>query len=435
MKVLSLLRSLITRVPGSTHAIRAYHFLWAYGAALWYGFPSRSLVVVGVTGTKGKTTVTEMLAAILREAGKPVALANTIHFLIGNQEERNTLKMTMPGRGFLQHFLARAKRAGVRYAVVEMTSQGAEQFRHLGLELDGFIFTMLEPEHIEAHGSFEAYRNAKRALFSSLLRSSKPNRFVVANEDDAEGQWYLADRSSIRAIPFSLREARKLRPAGKGSVFEYRGQRFELALPGQAAVANALAAIKAAEALGVPLAVAAAALAKLSSIPGRLERVWLPSWPEQDVEVVVDYAHTPESLRSLYEAFAGKHLICVLGSCGGGRDRWKRPKLGAIAETYCNRVYLTDEDPYDEDPRDIVEEIRAGFRRKEPTIELDRRKAIMQAIQEAPTGGVVILSGKGTDPYIMGPNGERTPWSEAAVAREALAVRKRAKENGGERLL
>ncbi|RME30232.1 UDP-N-acetylmuramyl-tripeptide synthetase [Candidatus Parcubacteria bacterium] len=421
--MLERIRDFCHKQPLARRLLRLYHLLWACMAAWWFDYPSRKLVVVGVTGTKGKTTTTEMIYTILRAAGYKTALTNTIHFVIDGQEERNLFKMTMPGRGFLQKFLAKALAEGATHAVVEMTSLGAVVHRHYGIELDGFVFTMLEPEHIEAHGSFEAYRKAKRRLLDSLIISSKLHRFVVANADDEEGKWYLAERSGIRAIPFSLKEVRFLREDGNGSEFVYNNQRYTLALPGRAAVANALAAVKVAEALGVPPAVAKQALANLTKIPGRLERVVFEEWAEQDVEVVVDYAHTPESLRALYQAFPGKTLVCVLGSCGGGRDRWKRPRMAEVADAHCAAVYLTDEDPYDEDPREIIEDLRAGIRNQTPIIELDRHQAILRAVVEAPKGSVVVLSGKGTDPYIMGPRGSKIPWSDAAVAREALRER------------
>lgn len=423
--MLANLRDVLHTFSATRRALRLYHLAWAVGSARWYRHPSRRMSVVGITGTKGKTTTTEMLFAILREAGHTTAISNTIRFAVGEREERNLLKMTMPGRGFLQAFLARAAAEGATHAVIEMTSQGADLFRHRGIELDGFIFTMLEPEHIEAHGSFEAYRDAKRALFAeSLVASHKPNRFVVANADDSEGEWYLQEREGVRSIPFSLNEVTVEEETATGSVFSYKGHTFRLLLPGRSSIANALAAIKAAEQLGVPLSTAAQALAKLEKIPGRFEFVSLPEWPEQDVAVVVDYAHTPGSLQALYEAFRGEHLVCVLGSCGGGRDRWKRQKMGAIAEAHCNILYLTDEDPYDEDPMQIINDIQQGIKEKRANVLLDRREAITQAVVHAPAGSVVVISGKGSDPFLMGAGGKKIPWSDVAIAREALRVRR-----------
>jgi UDP-N-acetylmuramoyl-L-alanyl-D-glutamate--2,6-diaminopimelate ligase len=177
---------------------------------------------------------------------------------------------------------------------------------------------------------------------------------------------------------------------------------------------NALAVIKAAEFLDVPLQKIAEGLAALERIPGRTERIE----EGQDFQAIVDYAHTPDSLKALYEAYPTRR-ICVLGNTGGGRDTWKRPEMGKIAETYCDVVILTNEDPYDEDPRAIVDAMAAGMDTK-PEIIMDRRAAIARALSLAKAGDAVLITGKGTDPYIMEANNVRTPWSDAQVVREEL---------------
>src|SRR5690242_11275536 len=169
-----------------------YHYAWALGSALWYGRPARRMIVIGITGTKGKSTVAEMLHAILEESGKKTALASTIRFSIGGQSRPNLYKMTLPGRGFIQQFLAEALHAGATHAVVEITSEAALQYRHLGLALDALIFTNLQKEHIERHGSFENYFRAKFAIGEALVRSPKRPRTIVANADDARGAAFLA---------------------------------------------------------------------------------------------------------------------------------------------------------------------------------------------------------------------------------------------------
>jgi UDP-N-acetylmuramoyl-L-alanyl-D-glutamate--2,6-diaminopimelate ligase len=178
---------------------------------------------------------------------------------------------------------------------------------------------------------------------------------------------------------------------------------------------NALAATAAAEALGVPLEVCARALAALSHISGRAERVDAG----QNFLAIVDYAHTPDSLKALYSAFHKRRKICVLGNTGGGRDTWKRPEMGQIADEACEKVILTNEDPYDEDPRAIVLAMAGGMKRT-PLIIMDRRSAIRAALRAARPGDAVLITGKGTDPFIMGANGLREPWSDAAVVREEL---------------
>jgi UDP-N-acetylmuramoyl-L-alanyl-D-glutamate--2,6-diaminopimelate ligase len=391
-----------------------YHRVLAYLLAASYGFPARSLTVIGVTGTKGKSSVCDMLYSVLRHAGYPTAVAGTIRFAINDDSEPNLFKMTMPGRGFIHAFLARAKKAGVKYAVVEITSESVLQNRHKYLFLDAFIFTNLHPEHIERHGSFENYAAAKFQIGNELERSPKRPRAMIANADSEYSAPYLKLNVEEQR-PFSYSEAKDVELGAGHAAFTYKGVRFELQLPGSFSIMNALAVIKAAEFLDVPLPTIAEALAKLERIPGRTERIE----GGQPFQVIVDYAHTPDSLKALYNAYPVRK-ICVLGNTGGGRDTWKRPEMGHIADTECAEVILTDEDPYDENPREIVDQMAAGMKRS-PRIIMDRREAIHMALSLAQPGDAVLITGKGTDPYIMQANGVKLPWSDAAVVREELA--------------
>ena len=391
-----------------------YHFAWALFSALFYDFPASKIVVVGITGTKGKSSVAEMLHAVLSAAGHKTALAGTIRFAIGADSKPNLYKMTLPGRGFIQRFLARAVREGATHAIVELTSESALQYRHQFLSLNALIFTNLQKEHVEAHGSFEKYFAAKYELGKELVASPKRPRAIVANTDDARGKNFLSLPVEER-VPFSLADLDNLQVSEKGVAFAYRGTLFEVPQPGRFSAMNALAAIKAAEFLDVPLATCARALGALVRIPGRAERIEAG----QSFAVVVDYAHTPDSLRALYGAFPNRRKICVLGNTGGGRDRWKRPEMGRIAEEACAEVILTNEDPYDENPERIVHDIMAGMRRPHSII-MDRRTAIHAALEKARAGDAVLITGKGTDPYIMGPAGTKMPWSDGEVVREEL---------------
>jgi len=178
---------------------------------------------------------------------------------------------------------------------------------------------------------------------------------------------------------------------------------------------NALSAIKLCEAFGIPLSVMETTLKKLPVVRGRIERIEAG----QNFTVIVDYAHTPDSLRALYGAFEKSRKICVLGNTGGGRDTWKRPEMGRIADEECEKIILTNEDPYDEDPRAIVDAMASGMSRQ-PEIIMDRREAIRAALRAARSGDAVLISGKGTDPFIMEAKGKKTPWSDAEVVREEL---------------
>jgi UDP-N-acetylmuramoyl-L-alanyl-D-glutamate--2,6-diaminopimelate ligase len=396
-----------------------YHLAWTFLMAVACGFPARKLVVIGVTGTKGKSSVAEMLASALTEAGHTVAISSTIHFAIGKESRPNTFKMTLPGRGFIQRFLREAVGKGATHAVIEITSEAALQYRHLFLGLNALVFTNLEKEHLESHGGMENYFQAKFRIGKALERSGKRPRAIIANADSAYGARFLA-LDVEQALPFVLPDATDLTLSSNGITFTYEGVKFALPHPGTFSALNALAAIQAASFCGVPLATTSAALSKLSRIPGRAERIE----QGQDFLAVVDYAHTPDSLEALYKAYGNKRKICVLGNTGGGRDIWKRPEMGRIADEYCDEVILTDEDPYDEEPRQIVDAMATGMKRV-PTIVMDRRAAIAEALSRAHSGDAVLITGKGTDPYIMRASGAKEPWSDADVVKEELEKRAR----------
>lgn len=391
-----------------------YHRTLAFLMAFAYGFPARRLIVIGITGTKGKSTTADMLFSILREAGYETALLSTIRFAINEDSEPNLYKMSLPGRGFAQAFMRRALKAGCTHLVIEVTSESVLQYRHWFLDLDGLIVTNIHPEHIESHGSFENYVAAKRTIVDTLVHSTKPNKVLIANEDIPETRAFLSAHVP-KTIAFSEKELQHLQGDNRSVGFEYAGVHFSLPIPGTFNAMNALAAIKMSSALGVPLTATTNALATLPPVQGRVEHIDAG----QDFLVVVDYAHTPDSLRALYSAFSTQKKICVLGNTGGGRDTWKRPLMGRIADESCEKVILTNEDPYDEDPRAIVDAMASEMKHP-PEIIMDRREAIRHALAAASPGDAVLISGKGTDPFIMGVNGSRLPWSDTQVVREEL---------------
>ncbi len=399
-------------------ALPAYHFLLAFTGAVIYRFPSRHLIVIGVTGTKGKTSTTEILNNILETSGAKTAVLGTLRFKVGEDSKRNLKKMTMPGRFFVQKFLSDAVGAHCTHAVIEMTSEGAKQFRQRFVDMDALIFTNLSPEHIESHGSYEAYRDAKLSIARTLAHSSKPRRLMVANNDDKEGALFLAT-ANVTPLPYSQTDVELIRADDSGIELMFKGKKVSSPLPGVFNAYNIIAAAACADALGVPLDAIVLGIEKTRLIEGRMERVD----DGRSFPVIVDYAHTPDSLEAVYIAYKSHQNICVLGNTGGGRDKWKRPVMGAIAEAHCAKVILTNEDPYDEDPRSILEEIAAGMKTMKPEIILDRREAIARALALAKEtkNSAVLITGKGTDPYIMGPNGTKLAWDDREVAREELA--------------
>lgn len=414
----SILRAIKKFIPRNIFSFfqPAYHYSLALLAAIVYRFPSHKIKVVAITGTKGKTSTAEIVNALLEEAGYRTALVGTLRFKVGDEEERNLYKMTIPGRFFVQHFLRRAVKAHCDWVVMEMTSEGARQFRHKFIDFDALIFTNLSPEHIESHGSFENYKDAKLSVARALAKSQKRPRIIIANADDKYAEEFLAVLADTKTT-FSLKDAEPYILEKDSTTFNFIGAPLVAHLSGAFNLSNMLAGISFARAVGIAPEVIRRALEKFHGIRGRVEKINAG----QDFDVIVDYAHTTDSLEKVYEVFQDSRKICVLGGTGGGRDSWKRPAMGAIASAHCDEIILTNEDPYDEGPEKIVSEILAGIEGGQAQIVMDRREAIAKALALARTGDAVIITGKGTDPYIMEANGKKTPWDDATVAREELA--------------
>src|SRR3989344_2757002 len=393
-----------------------YHYKLALLGAIVNRFPSRKLFVIGVTGTKGKSSTTEILNAILEEAGYKTALSNTIRFKIGDSSEPNMYKMSMPWRFFMQFFLARAAKAGCTHAIIEITSEGARQFRNKWIDLDALIFTNLSPAHIESHGSYEKKRDMKVAIARALEKSHKPKKYIVVNADDPEAFRFLYIKAD-KKVTYSLKDAEPYEVSQNGFKFNWRGGEIKSPLTGVFNIYNTLAAATCASEIGINDATIRKTIETFSEIKGRVERVNIDG-AGQNFDVIVDYAHTIDSLEKLYQAFPDQRKICVLGNTGGGRDTWKRPGMAKIADKYCDHIILTNEDPYDEDPIKIVNEMKTAITAKPCEIIMDRRAAIARALSLARAGDAVLISGKGTDPFIMGPRGAKLPWSDAEVARE-----------------
>jgi UDP-N-acetylmuramoyl-L-alanyl-D-glutamate--2,6-diaminopimelate ligase len=392
-----------------------YHLLLAVVGTAIYRRPSRHIYVIGITGTKGKSSTTEFVNSVLEADGKKTAILSTIRFKVGDTTRPNKYKMTMPGRFFTQKFLRDAVDAGCDYAIIEMTSEGARFYRHKGIEMDALIFTNLSPEHIESHGSFAKYKEAKLRLVRQLEKSKKPTRISIANTDTKHGFSFLVSTVE-KNRNYSLSDVKIIQESHNSSTIVYKDTEITIPLPGRFNIANALASLKLAEELAISLETAKRGIENLKQIRGRVEKVECG----QSFTVIVDYAHTDDSLRKLYETFKSSRTIAVLGGTGGGRDAWKRPVLGKIADEYCDEIIVTDEDPYDEDPMKIINEVAKGVTTHAPICILDRREAIRHAFTLARDGDTVLITGKGTDPYIMGPHGTKIPWDDAQVAREEL---------------
>jgi len=374
-----------------------YHWGLAFVGALIYGFPSRSLKVVGITGTSGKTTTVELLYEIFSQAGFNVAAISSLRFRIAKRIELNMLKMTMPGRFKVQRLLREAKQAGAKYIFLEITSEGIKQYRHKFINFYAAIFTNLSEEHLEAHGGFENYRRAKGELFAVAP-------IHILNGDDPNFEFF----NQI--------------PAKKKIVYRTADypKDLETRLLGEFNKNNILAAITFAKEEGISPEIIKEAVREFSGLPGRMEAIQAP----QGFRVLVDYAFLPQALTKVYETLnklGYKRLIAVTGAAGGGRDKRKRPILGDVAAKFCVKVFVTNEDPYDEDPMSIIDEVAGSH--KEFIKILDRREAIREALAAAKRGEgeVVVITGKGAEPWIMGPQGTKIAWDDREVVREELS--------------
>ncbi len=407
-----------------------YHLSLSFLSALFYGFPSRKLTVIGITGTKGKTTTVELVRSIIAESGAKTASVSSLRFCVGDKKELNALKMTMPGRFFLQKFLHRAVKEKCKYAVLEITSEGILQHRHRFIRFQTAVFTNLAPEHIERHGSLAEYRKAKGKLFKACKGKH------VVNMDDKNKDYFLKFPAKEK-WGFSLKQkeqgnekkeiktvcAENVKIYKEGSFFTIKGQEFNISLKGKFNVYNCVCAISTALAQSIPLEVCVRALTKKISMPGRMELVI-----QQPFRVVVDLAHTPDSLREVCSFFAQEpgRLICVFGCAGGGRDKWKRPIMGRIAAEYCQKIILTNEDAYPEKPEDIIKSIKEGIKgkgtKKNEAVAcyeiVNRREAIRKALILAQPNDTVLISGKGTEQWLYLSDGRKIPWDDRKVVLE-----------------
>ena len=400
-----------------------YHFALALSGALICGFPSRKLKVIGVTGTKGKSTVVILAGKVLEGGGKKVGWVSSLTINDGKVEIMNPYHMTMPGRFFIQKTLAQMVKNGCEYALVEVTSEGIKQYRHKFINFFGAVFTNLAPEHLEAHGGFANYRAAKEKLFAAAAKNKES--FGVYNlDDDNVGEFLKYDIK--KKIGYGIKgqnsnskiQISNVNLSASGSVFNLDNVNFKTSLLGEFNVANCAAAAAVGQACGVKLEEASRAMAKIEAIPGRLEIIN----EGQNFTVVVDLAHTPDSYEKVFKLFQGlphNKIIAVFGSAGGGRDKWKRPELGKIASEYSDVLIICNEDPYDESPEEICQQIAAGCKKTQPEIILNRRQAILKGLSLAQTGDIVLFLGKGTEQtYVEGKN--KIKWDDRDVAREEL---------------
>ena len=406
-------------------------------AVAFFDHPTEKLKIVGVTGTDGKTTTVHLVSDVLEAAGERTGYATTVDFKLAEHEWENDTRQSTQEALELQEFCVELLVAGGTWGVIEATSHALALRKIRGIDVDVAVFTNLSPEHLDFHGTLQAYLEAKGILFGMLAQGREKGvpKAAVLNADDPHWQ-YLADRAAgARVISYGIDaladvQATILTADATGSRIAITafGDRVELRLPlvGRFNVHNALAATGAGLAAGATLAQCRDALARAKPVRGRMDRIDAG----QPFTVIVDYAHTPESLEkvlALLRPLTAGRLIAVFGSAGE-RDRTKRPKLALAAAKYADRFFITQEDPRLEDPAVILSEIEAGALEagKQPDRDYrvidDRTEAINAAIAGAAEGDTVLLAGKGHEGSII-VGEEKRPWDEAGAARAALRAR------------
>ena len=414
-----LLKRLVSQLfPQSFKNI--YHLTQAVLACLWYGFPGKKLRVIGVTGTNGKTTTTQFITRILSRAGKKVAMASTINFQIGERTWVNASKFTTMSPWNLQKFLRDVVREGCEYAVIETSSHALDQNRVWGIPYEIAVMTNVTREHLDYHKTMAAYREAKCRLFRLAKKS-------VVNLDMEEPEFFCGIDGK-QTLTYSTKNPQAQLLATdvtldfKGTEFMVDGAHVHLNIPGLFNIENALAALGVARLLDIDFSIAAKALENVAGVPGRMELVS----NHMNADILIDYAVTPDAFEKLYASILplkipGSKIIHVFGACGE-RDRGKRPQMGEIASSYADIIILTNEDPFYENPEQIIDDIEQGVTKKKDKTYFrifDRREAIHKALSLAEIGDIVLVTGKGAE-VTMALGDERVPWSERQVIEEEL---------------
>jgi len=439
-------------------AKNCYHLWRSKFAAVWFGFPARKIKVIGVTGTDGKTTTVQMITKILDEAGLKAAMASSINFKVGRRKWKNETKFTTLSAWKINKFLRMAVKEKCQYAVLEVSSHSLDQHRLWGIDFSVAVITNITREHLDYHKTMKEYRKAKFRLFEKFeddgvaivnlemknsedfIKLAKAPTACIYSIEDAKKNYALESGIEKANKTFKLVRAKKRFPENKkikelvakevsfgleGVNFKINEERFHLNLIGRFNIENALAAIGVGSTLGINLSKMSRALKKIKGIPGRMEYIK----NKQGIEIIIDYALTPdamERLGRLMEQMKNKdqqrQLIWVFGACGD-RDRGKRPIMAKTVSKYADYIIVTNEDPYNEDPKKIIEEVYVGVdetkKGKHSWKILDREKAIKKALQIAQEGDIVLVTGKGAE-ETMAVGRKRIKWNDKKIIKKLL---------------
>ncbi len=401
-------------------------------SANFFGHPTKELTLVGITGTNGKTTTTYLLESIWQEWGKNVGVIGTVDYRFAGN--KIPAVRTTPESVDLMNLFRDMRKSAVQYVVMEVSSHALDRKRVFGCHFDAAVFTNLSQDHLDYHGTMENYFEAKKRLFSEVLRiSEKREKFSIINIDDPYGR-EIAKQVAGQIIPYSIlnsegvyTERADITPEGIHTVLNTPWGRVEISskLFGKHNLYNILAAVSTALSLGAGVEVVERGISKITGVPGRLDRVENPF----GITILVDYAHTPDALRNVLTAirpFTRNRLILLFG-CGGDRDPIKRPIMGRIGMELSDVLIVTSDNPRTEDPERIIDQIEKGVLGSGSKEKLyfritDRRDAIRKAIEIAHKGDTLLLAGKGHENYqILGT--EKIPFDDKEVAREIIRER------------
>ncbi|TSC92135.1 MAG: Uncharacterized protein CEN92_109 [Candidatus Berkelbacteria bacterium Licking1014_96] len=420
-----------------------YHKIMADLSNIFYGYPSRKMIVIGVTGTNGKTTTCHFIYHILRRAGCRVGMMTTTTLAINKKKWVNSTRLTTFAPAELNKFLKKMVEAGCEYAIIETSSHAAIQYRTRGIAYDLCVITNITREHLDYHHTFEEYKTAKKQILELPIESFRKLHVlkqVVLNRDEANYE-YLADIKADRKFRYGILRgdimAERINYRTTSSDFlvktPFGRKRITINLPGRFNVYNALAAITTTVALAIDLETIRVGLLKTRGVPGRMEKIS----PEKKLKkklnfnVIVDFAHTPDAFYQIFETIRNvdkNRLICVFGSAGE-RDKSKRPLLGNLASAHAQVIIITAEDPRSEEPETIMEEIKKGVLQGNKGKDFiegenlflveDRAKAIYKGLALAGEGDLVMILGKGAEQTQDLKSG-KIKWDDRKITRELL---------------
>ncbi len=406
-----------------------YHLFLAVTGNIKYGFPGKKMIIIGVTGTNGKSTTVDLITAVLKSNGIKAGMTSSVAFEIAGKRLENETSRTTLGRWKLQKLLRQMVDAGCTHAVVEVASEGIAWHRVWGIAFDVAIFTNLSPEHLNFHKTLENYRNTKGKLFAGLSKSKRKGlpKTIIVNNDDKEWRYFYnfeAEKKYTYGLENGEIWATNL-IFGEKTEFEIveKDQKYPVkaSLPAKFNIYNMLAAYTCGRALDLAPERIIKGLESVKLIKGRMEEVL----NKRGIKIIVDYAVTPESFELLFRELkrvTPGRLISVFGATGD-RDKEKRPRLGEVAAKLTDEVIITDEEPYSENPAVIVDAIAEGayrVRRKGIEINLDRREAIKRAIEIATQGDTVVITGMGHEKYRNIGGNKKITWDETKIIKEIL---------------